>query len=233
MLLRIKTIIITLPILILLGCSEPHDPGSMQPFDGYPFITSKEEIKEMLENRGVGDITFREGEIIADIGAGNGYMEAMLSVFSDSLTFYIQDIDSSVCNQRTVNEAFDFYQEVKGSPFTNKFIVVNGTDTNTNLPDNTYDKILMIRTYQYLREPRKFIMDVRKNLKEEGLFIVINPQYNTYENLDSQRQKYGWNASPLEKQITDIIDCGFELIEISRKYDGYGQPYIMTFRKKT
>ena len=45
--LKLNSFLITLSILILLGCNEPHDPGSMQPFDGYPFITSKEEIKEM------------------------------------------------------------------------------------------------------------------------------------------------------------------------------------------
>jgi protein-L-isoaspartate O-methyltransferase len=145
-------ILITLLFLFLFACNPPGDPGSMQPFDGYPFITSKEEIKEMLEDRGVGNIKFKKGEIIADIGAGNGYIEAMLSIFNDSLTFYIQDIDTSVCNQRAIDEVIDFYQEVNGRPFTNKFIVVNGTDTETNLPDSTFDKILMLRTYPYLKE---------------------------------------------------------------------------------
>ena len=219
--------------LFMFSCNPPGDPGSMQPSDGYPFIANKEEIKKMLEDRGVGNIKFKKGEIIADIGAGNGYIEAMLSIFNDSLTFYIQDIDTSVCNQRAIEEVIDFYQKVKSRPFTNKFIVVNGTDTETNLPDRTFDKILMLRTYPYLKEPRKFIMDVRENLKDDGLFYVINPQYDTYDNLNLQRQKYGWNASPLEKEITDIIDCGFELRRISREYDGYGQPYIMVFKKKT
>ena len=229
---RISIVLITLSLLNLLGCKTPDDSGSMQPYDGYPMLTSKEEIKKTLEDRGVDIIKFKKGEIIADIGAGNGYIEAMLSIYNDSLTFYIQDIDTSVCNQITIDEVVDFYQEVNGRPFTNKFIVVNGTDTETNLPDSTFDKILMLRTYQYLKEPRKFIMEVRENLKDDGLFYVINPQYDDYENLNSLRQKYGWNASPLEKEISDIIDCGFELIRISRKYYGYEQPYIMVFKKK-
>ncbi len=226
-------IILLITLLFLFACNPPGDPTSMQPFDGYPYITSKEEIKKTLEDRGIGAIKFKKGEIIADIGAGNGYIEAMLSIFNDSLCFYIQDIDTSVCNQITINEVVDFYQEVNGRPFTNKFIVVNGTDTETNLPDSTFDKILMMRTYQYLKEPRKFIMDVRENLKDNGLFYVINPQYDEYESLSSQRQKYGWNLSPLEKEISDIIDWGFELIQISRNYEGYDQPYIMVFKKRT
>jgi SAM-dependent methyltransferase len=220
-------------LLTLFACNAPGDPGSMQPIDGYPFLTNKEEIKKILKDRGVGTIKLKKGEIIADIGAGNGYIEAMLSIYNDSLTFYIQDIDTLVCNQRNVNKVVDFYQEVNGGPFTNKFIVVNGTDIDTNLPDSTFDKILMIRTYQYLKEPRKFIMDVRENLKNDGLFYVINPQSDDYEYLNTIRQKYGWNASPLEKEISDIIDCGFELKRISRNYEGYEQPYIMVFKKKT
>ena len=230
---RISIVLITLSLLNLLGCKTPDDSGSMQPYDGYPMLTSKEEIKKTLEDRGVDIIKFKKGEIIADIGAGNGYIEAMLSIYNDSLTFYIQDIDTSVCNQITIDEVVDFYQEVNGRPFTNKFIVVNGTDTETNLPDSTFDKILMLRTYQYLKEPRKFIMEVRENLKKDVLFYVFNPQSDDYEYLNTIRQKYGWNASPLEKEISDIIDCGFELKRISRNYEGYEQPYIMVFKKKT
>ena len=233
MFLRIRILLITLSFLILLGCMTQDDSGSMQPIDGYPFVTSMEEINGILKYRGLDTIEFRKGEIIADIGAGNGYIEAILSMFHDSLIIYIQDIDTSVCNHSVINEVVDFYKEVNGRPFTNKFIVVNGTDTDTNLPDSIFDKILMIWTYSYLKKPRVFIKDVRDNLKEDGLFYVINPTQDEDEYTKSLRQKYGWNASPLENQITDIIDCGFELIRISRNYDGYEQPYIMVFKKKT
>ena len=232
---RITIVMIALSLLNLLGCNTPDDSGSMQPSDGYPYVTSMEEIKGILKHRCVDTIKFRRGEIIADIGAGNGYIEAMLSIFNDSLTFYIQDIDTSVCNQSAINEVVDFYQEINSRPFTNRFIVVNGTDTDTNLPDSIFDKILMLWTYQYLKKPKVFIKDVKDNLKDDGLFYVINPPQDEDEYTKSLRKKYGWNASPLEKQITDIIDCGFELKRISRNYDadGYNTPYMMVFRKKT
>ena len=231
---KIRRITLT-PLLLcsLFACNPPVEEGSMQPYDGYPRLTSKEEAKKTLEDRGVGNIEFRKGETIADIGAGNGYIEAMLSIFHDSLTFYIQDIDTSVCNQKAVDEVVGFYQEVNGKPFTNTFIAVNGTDTETNLPDSTFDKILMIRTYLYLKEPRTFILEVRENLKNDGLFYVINPLQTDWdrEYANTLRQKYGWNMSPLEKEISDIIDCGFELKHITRKYEGYEDPFTMVFAK--
>lgn len=155
----------------------------------------------------------------------------MLSLFNDSLTFYIQDIDTSVCNPRQINEVVNFYQDVRGRPVTNTFIAVNGTDSTTNLPDSTFDKIFMLWTYPYLKHPREFITDIWENLKKEGLFYVINPDID-YDPENTLTNTYGWNASPIEKQISQIIDCGFELNRIARNYDNPGQPYIMIFGKK-
>jgi len=208
-----------------------QDLASMQPFDGYPMLEDAEEIKDVLRDKCVDTISFRKGEIIADIGAGNGYLEAMLSFFHNDLTFYIQDIDSAVCNSNSVMEVVDFYQEVNGRPFTNSFITVNGTDTDTNLPDNTFDKILMLWTYQYLKNPSEFIIDLRKKLKNEGIFYVINPDQD-YEFGKTLAMEYGWNVSTVEKQISDIIDCGFELVRFTRNYENNELPYMMVFKKK-
>ncbi|MCK4749080.1 MAG: methyltransferase domain-containing protein, partial [Bacteroidales bacterium] len=208
-----------------------QEMASMQPFDGYPMLEDVKEIKEMLRDKCVDTITFRKGEIIADVGAGNGYLEAMLSFFHDDLTFYIQDIDSVVCNPKSIQEVVDFYQEVHGRPFTNRFITVNGTDTDTNLPDHTFDKILMLWTYQYLKNPCEFMIKLREKLKNEGLFYVINPDQD-YEYGKLLSIEYGWNMATVEREISDIIDCGFELVGIARNHDHDELPYIMVFKKK-
>ncbi len=208
-----------------------QDIASMQPFDGYPLLEDVEEIKDLLRDKCVDTITFRKGEIVADIGAGNGYLEAMLSIFHENLTFYIQDIDPDVCNSNSVKEVFDFYEGVNGKPFTNRFITVIGTDTHTNLPENTFDKVLMLWTYQYLKSPREFIGDLKGKMKHNGLFYVINPDQD-YEFGKALAMEHGWNVSTVEKQISDIINFGFELVGISRNHDNSELPYMMVFRKK-
>ncbi|MCP4313653.1 MAG: hypothetical protein GY790_20560 [Bacteroidetes bacterium] len=205
--------------------------ASMQPFDGYPMLDNLEEIKEVLRDKCVDTITFRKGDIIADVGAGNGYLEAMLSCFHNDLTFYIQDIDSLVCNPKSIQKVVDFYQEVHGRPFTNRFITINGTNTDSNLPDQIFDKILMLWTYQYFKNPREFIIGLRQKLKNNGLLYVINPdQDSDFGKLLSI--EYGWNMATVEREISDIIDCGFELVGIARNYDSNELPYIMVFKKK-
>jgi len=226
-----KSVFLFIILSLSVGCREKTENFSMQPVDGYPLTDDPEEIAQTLKNKCVVTIKFRRGEVIADIGAGNGYLEAMLSIYSDSLTFYIQDIDTAVCNPRTVKEVFDFYEDVRGRPFTNKYFVVNGSNKSTSLPDDTFDKIMMLWTYQYLKNPREFILDLRENLKEGGLFYVVNPDQD-YEYGKLLNIEYGWNGSTVEKQISDIIDCGFELIRVARNYDDVEKPYFMVFKKK-
>ena len=230
-----KTIILIAVISCCLSCCNSSDNNSnedsMQPYDGYPMLSSKEKIKEYLKGRGIDTIKFKKGEIIADIGAGNGFLEAMLSVFYDSLTFFIQDIDTTICNQKAINEVVAFYQNVNDKPFTNKFITIKGADNETNLPNDTLDKIFMLWTYQYFKNPKGIMTDLRLKLKTNGSLYIVNPDVDN-ESSKSQTAKYGWNASPIEKEISDVIECGFELIRISRNYDCCNQPYIIVFKKK-
>jgi SAM-dependent methyltransferase len=219
----------------LSNCKNKSDyanSDSMQPAEGYPLVDNIEVIKQIIESKSIDTIKFRKGEVIADIGAGNGTIEAMLSIFHDSLTFYIEDIDTSVCNQKAINEVTSFYQNVKGKPFTNKFITVTGDDKVTNLPNDTFDKILMLWTYQYLKDPQAIMIDLRLKLKDSGLLYIVNPNVDI-ESSKELKSKHGWNASPIERQISDIIDCGFELIRLSRDYISSESPYIMVFKKKS
>ena len=219
-----------------LNCKNNHDnnstsDNSMQPIDGYPFLSSIEDIQDHLKGRCIDTINFERGETVADVGAGNGYIEAMLSIFYDSLTFYIQDIDSAVCNQKAINEVVAFYQNVKGQPILNKFITVIGSDNETNLPNDTFDKILMLWTYQYFKNPIAIMTDLRLKLKDDGILYIINPNLD-YESSIQLTSKHGWNASPIEKEISDILGCGFELSQISRNNFCCENPYILVFKKK-
>ena len=81
-----------------------------------------------------------------------------------------------------------------------------------------FDRILMLWTYQYLKKPAEFITDVRSKLKDKGLLYIINPEQD-YEYGLELRESYGWIGSTVEKQIDDIIACGFRLIRFTRNYE--------------
>jgi len=228
---RIKsTVTASMALLCFLFACNRSEELSMQPTEGYPRLETKDEVKQLLADKCVDTISFQSGEFIADIGAGNGYLEAMLAMFHDDLTFYVQDIDSTVCNQTTVDDEVKFYENIAGNPLSCRFYAVNGTHRNSGLPDIEFDRILMLWTYQYLKEPQIFISDLRSKLKEGGLFYVINPEQDHEYGLEL-KDKFGWNGSTIENQISDIINCGFSLISFARNYEDNQQPYIMVFQK--
>jgi hypothetical protein len=226
----INFIILSVVCLSLFTCKN-FNSVSMKPFDGYMLIASKKEIIKTLKDKCVDTISFKKGDVVADIGAANGSIEAMLSMFHDSLTFYVQDIDTSVCNQKIINDIVKRYENINGKSFTNKFIAVKGGDNETNLPDTTFNKILMLWTYEYFKDPKSIMMDLRLKLKTDGLMYIINPGIDN-ESGKVMTAEHGWNGSPIERQITDIIDSGFELIRVSRNYESPESPYIMIFKKK-
>jgi ubiquinone/menaquinone biosynthesis C-methylase UbiE len=226
----IPIIIFSALSLFLFNCRNINSV-SRKPFDGYLLIASKKEIIKSLKDKCVDTISFKKGETVADIGAANGSIEAMLSMFHDSITFYIQDIDTAVCNQKVIDDVVKRYQALNERPFTNKFIVIKGAENETNLPDASFDKILMLWTYEYFKNPKSIITDLRLKLKPEGLMYIINPGID-FETGKVLTAEHGWNSSPIEKQISDIIDCGFELIKLSRNYESPEKPFIMIFKKK-
>jgi len=151
-------------------------------------------------------------------------------MFHDSLTFYIQDIDTTVCNQKDFNEVVNHYQAVRAKPFTCKFILISGGDRETNIPNDNFDKILMLWTYQYLKDPQAIISDLKLKLKDDSIIYIVNPVVDI-ESGEGLTLAYGWNASPIERQISDIIDCDFEHVILSRNYERGDSPYIMVFLK--
>jgi SAM-dependent methyltransferase len=226
---KIQIVILLVIYYCLSGCGNKK--VSMQPYDSYRLITSEEMINKVLNDKCIDTINFVPGDTIADIGAGDGRVEAMLSVLHDSLTFYVQDIDTSVCNQDTINNVISYFQGITQRTIKNKFIIVVGSDDKTNLPDKTFDKILMLWTYPYFKNPRAIMTDLKLKLKNDGLLYIVNPDHD-YESGKQQTLEYGWNASPLDKEITNTIECGFELIKLSRNYEDPENPYIMVFKKK-
>ena len=69
-----------LGVSCLLSACRNTTEGSMQPFNGYPMLSNREEIKQLLKDKCLDTIRFNKGEVIADIDAGNSYLEAMLSL---------------------------------------------------------------------------------------------------------------------------------------------------------
>ena len=86
---------------------------------------------------------FQPKETIASIGASSGVWEIWFASQVEGLTFYLQDIDPLNCNQEEIDYGIKYYEKLLQKSISGKIIPIIGTQSATNLPKNTFDKVLI------------------------------------------------------------------------------------------
>ncbi len=123
----------------------------------------------------------KSGDVVADIGAASGWKDGIFSVILDSVTFYIEDIDTNLLNKDQFNKVVKYYTSVRDKPQTNTFHMVLGTKKSTNLPDSLFDKVIMENTLHELSNPFRMISDISWKLRPGGKLLINEDFSNRYK----------------------------------------------------
>ena len=115
----------------------------------------------------------QKGETVASIGAQNGNLEVRLAAFIDSVDWTLQDIDSSCFNKIEFDKAFNYYEKLSAKKITGTFNLVLGTEINTNLKANNYDRVLLISVYHELKKKQPMLQEIYKILKLDGKLVIM------------------------------------------------------------
>lgn len=126
---------------------------------------TKDQLKDFVD--------LKKGDIITEIGAGDGINIGVMSMVYDSVTFVAQDIDTKVLNDKTYNKIIKKYTKYRQTPQTNKFEKVIGTMTSTNLTDNKFDELLIVNSFHDFDKQEEMLEDIYKKLKPNGRFILL------------------------------------------------------------
>jgi SAM-dependent methyltransferase len=172
---------------------------------------------------------FHVGDTIADIGAGAGWVDAALGVDNDSLTFYLEDIDSTHLKEGELEQALKVYRKIRGRPFSCEYVQAVGREDNTTLPTDTFDKVLLIDTYHHLEHTNEMIRDIHRILKDPGWLIVSEPLARKPGDLYKPCQSV---ISTREEIIDAMTSHGFRLIRtIKTVNSGRKKVRVFVFRK--
>jgi ubiquinone/menaquinone biosynthesis C-methylase UbiE len=156
-------------------------------------------------------------ETIASIGASSGVWEIWFASQVEGLTFYLQDIDPLNCNQEEINDGVTYFEKLVGKKNTGKFIPIIGTQSATNLPQNTFDKVLIINSLHEFKSPTVILQDIHKILKTNGR-LFIEEQLAKFS--DEIHEGCGKRLFT-ENELSEILEkCCFQLIEKHFKDDG-------------
>ena len=115
---------------------------------------------------------FQPNETIASIGASSGVWEIWFASQVEDLTFYLQDIDSLNCNQEEIDYGIKYYEKLMQKPISGKIIPIIGTQSSTNLPKNTFDKVLIINSLHEFETPEFIFEDIHKILKPNSQLFI-------------------------------------------------------------
>ncbi len=218
-----------LPYLILFLASLFLSCGT-KIFRPYPCgpVLDKESIQIFKrQNEFLG---LRPGMTFADVGASSGYYDGAMAVFLDSVTFYLNDIDTHCLNEKNLNKVLRYYSKLKGSSIeaSNPFHYVIGTNTQTHLPENNFDVIFSNATAHVLDQPDSILKDLQRKLKPDGhLFIRDEFVYNG-ERKKCGSKKCGHLLLQYEAFVELMSRNGFVVVDESKDF---GHP-IYKFAKK-
>lgn len=141
-----------------------------RPFQ-YGFPYSRDEIlsdyKDKFDAYGIDS-----GMVVAAVGAASGWMEGIFSVFSDDVTYYVQDIKEQILNQEQLDAVVDHFSRQRITPQTNTFEWVIGSETETKLPDGTFDLLIINNTFHEFSEPELMIKDIASKIKDDGRIVI-------------------------------------------------------------
>ena len=112
-------------------------------------------------------------DTIADIGSYDGYYPSVYAIFSDSVSYYLNDITyEGFKNFKQINSLCEAKRIQKQS---NSFKIALGNEETTNLPNVQYDKIIMRDALHHCKNMAKILEDVQRLMKKETRLFIFEP----------------------------------------------------------
>ena len=121
--------------------------------------------KEEAPEQALQLIGIQPGMIVADVGAGTGYMTVRLArLVGSSGKVYANDLQPRMLRIIQEKARHDGLSNVEA---------VQGTETDARLPDEAIDLALLVDVYHELWHPEEMLRSIHRALKPGGALILI------------------------------------------------------------
>ena len=197
-------------LMLLAGCGGPSEQERRNTFPQprrpvAPIVSSRYLNEDARDSVGEFETVIRLAEIrpgmsVADIGAGEGYYTVRMSP--------IVGRNGRVLAEDIVPETIQaLAQRVQRERLANVAVKV-GLSNDPQLPDASFDRILMIHMYHEIESPFEFLWHLHADLKRGGSIVVVDADRTT--------DRHG---SPPRLLVCEFNSVGYELKRFERLPD--------------
>jgi arsenite methyltransferase len=158
-------------------------------------------------------LALKNGETIADIGAGSGYFAFRFArPIGNSGRVYAVDIDPDMI--------LHMNRRIRDLRLTNVVTVLSAPD-DPLLADNSVDRFFVCNTWHHLENPSKYMGRIKRMLKPGGQLIIIDYKMKAAPAGLSPEMKV-----PKRDVVKQLESNGFKLI---REHDFLPSQYFLVF----
>lgn len=166
-------------------------------------LTGSERYSWQRPDRVIGMLAVREGERVADIGAGTGYFSKILSnLVGLTGKVYAVEFDSVLLDQ--LEKASAEYRNANTT-------VIHATETDPGLPVGELDLALSVNTWHRFGDRTPIRAAVKKALKPGGRFVVVDWHMGEIPMLPAEARRLS-----REDLIKEMVADGWTLTTDSR-----------------
>jgi ubiquinone/menaquinone biosynthesis C-methylase UbiE len=205
-------------LLLLAACKEQAEespfPSPQRPVS--PIVSARYSNEDARDSVGEAETVMkladiREGMYVADIGAGEGYYTVRLSPLVGR--------KGRVLAQDIVPETRDALARRVQREHLDNVAVKLGMPNDPQLPDRSFDRILLIHMYHEIERPSEFLWHVHGDVRSGGRIVVVDA--------DRPTDRHG---TPPRLLICEFAAVGFELTRFERLADS--ESYFAQFEPK-
>ncbi len=160
-------------------------------------------------------VGIRPGMVVADVGAGTGYMTTRLArIVGPTGKVYANDVQPAM---------LQIIQDKARTEHLSNVEIVRGTDTDARLPENAIDLALLVDVYHELWHPQEMLRSIRRSLKANGELVLVE-----YRKEDPTIPIADTHRMSVADARTEVEAEGFTF---DRLIPGLPRQHIMVFRK--
>jgi tRNA A58 N-methylase Trm61 len=132
---------------------------------GADWLNRPEREKEENPEGALDALRIRRGMIVADVGAGTGYMSLRLAKrVGPSGQVYANDLQPEMLRRLRANAEKAGYTNIE---------TVQGEEADPKLPHGRMDLVLLVDVYHEFSKPREMIDKIREALKPDGRLVLL------------------------------------------------------------